>query len=219
MPNAVSYRPIFQAACERLKGPDYCSPTVVQGLMAVSRHETCLGECKPFIGTHNYGAIQCGVVADKHGKCPDACIPARDTSPTSAGTSIAYLGCFEVKPSVEAGVARFVKLMTVDRPKIAAALPSGDAREIAWGMRRSYYFEGFGKTQEERVENYAKAIKVNADRNAAQLGTATLIEMPPPEPPLDPPLTAEEAAGVSAAAIFAGLIARITRGSRSSETP
>lgn len=214
-PNATKYIPLFQTTCEQMKGPAYCSPTVIQGLMAVSRHETCFSECKPFLGVNNFGAIQCGVVADKQGKCPAHCIPATDTSPTAGGGSIPYLGCFEAKPSVEAGVARFVKLMTLDRPGIAAALPSGDARELAWAMRKAYYFEGFGKTQEERVENYAKALDRNAKLTATQLGAEQLITLPPLP---DPPLTAEEAAGFSVAALFAGLIARITRGARSSSS-
>lgn len=207
MPDANKYLPIFQTQCEALKGADYCTPAVVQGLMAVSRHETCFSECKPFIGAHNYGAIQCGVIANKEGKCPAACIPARDTSPTAAGTSISYLGCFEAKNTAEGGIGRFVKLMAVDRPLIAAALPSGDAREIATAMRKSYYFEGFGKTQEERIENYAKAIDRNAQMNAQQLRAEQLVTLPPPAPPITPE---EAAGGFTVAALFAALVARIS---------
>lgn len=212
MIDATKYAPIFKAACTSLKGEAYCSPTVVQGLMAVSRHETCFGECKPFTGAHNYGAIQCGVIADKMGKCPANCIPARDTSPTATGASVAYLGCFRAKPSAEEGIADFVKLMTVQRPLIAEALPSGDARAIAWAMRRSYYFEGFGKTQEERVENYAVAIARNAKTNAAQLQAEQLVTLPPLE---DEGIgTVDIAAGSTAAGLLiAALLARITKGS------
>lgn len=210
MTDAAKYAPIFRSACVSLKGEAYCSPKVVQGLMAVSRHETCFSECKPFVGAHNYGAIQCGVVADKMGKCPANCIPARDTSPTATGASIAYLGCFRAKPSAEEGIADFVRLMTVQRPMIAEALPSGDARAIAWAMRKSYYFEGFGKTQEERVENYAVAIARNATTNAAQLRQELLVTLPPP--PEEGIGTVGEAAGATAAALMiAALIRRLTR--------
>lgn len=210
MIDAAKYAPIFRSACVSLKGEAYCSPKVVQGLMAVSRHETCFSECKPFVGAHNYGAIQCGVVADKAGKCPANCIPARDTSPTATGASIAYLGCFRAKPSAEEGIADFVKLMTVQRPLIAEALPSGDARAIAWAMRKSYYFEGFGKTQEERVENYAKAIARNATANAAQLRQELLVALPPVEE--EGIGTVEVASGATAAALLiAALIRRLTR--------
>ncbi len=210
MIDATKYAPIFKAACVSLKGESYCSPTVVQSLMAVSRHETCFSDCKPFIGAHNYGAIQCGVVADKMGKCPANCIPARDTSPTATGASVAYLGCFRVKATAEEGVLDFVKLMTLQRPLIGEALPSGDARQIAWAMRRSYYFEGFGKTQEERVENYATAILRNAKSNAAQLRAELLVTLPPLDPPPPPP-TPEEY-GVLAAlgiAVLAGVVRAI----------
>lgn len=211
MIDATKYHPIFKAACTSLKGEAYCSPRVVQGLMAVSRHETCFSDCKPFVGAHNYGAIQCGVIADKAGKCPSNCIPARDTSPTATGASIAYLGCFRAKPSAEDGIADFVRLMTVQRPLIAEALPSGDARQIAWAMRRSYYFEGFGKTKEERVENYATAIAKNAKVNAAQLKAELLVTLPPPEE--EGIGVVDVAAGSTATAlVVAALLKRLTKG-------
>lgn len=212
MIDATKYFPVFRQACTSLKGEAYCSPTVVQGLMAVSRHETCFSECRPFTGAHNYGAIQCGVVADKIGKCPANCIPARDTSPTATGASIAYLGCFRAKPSAEEGIADFVRLMTVQRPLIAEALPSGDARAIAWAMRKSYYFEGFGKTQEERVENYAVAIARNARLNATQLQAEQLVTLPPPEE--EGIGVVDVAAGSTATAlVVAALLKRLTKGS------
>lgn len=217
MIDANKYAPTFKAACIALKGEIYCSPTVVQGLMAVSRHETCFSECKPFIGAHNYGAIQCGAVADKMGKCPANCIPARDTSPTASGANVAYLGCFRAKPSADEGIADFVRLMVVQRPLIAEALPSGDARQIAWAMRKSYYFEGFGKTQEERVENYAIAIERNAKANAAQLKTELLVTLPPLE---DEGIgTVDLAAGSTAAALMiAALIRRLAKAGESGGT-
>lgn len=212
MIDATRYFPVFRQACTSLKGEAYCSPTVVQALMAVSRHETCFSDCKPFVGAHNYGAIQCGAIADKAGKCPSNCIPARDTSPTATGASIAYLGCFRAKPSAEEGIADFVRLMTVQRPLIAEALPSGDARQIAWAMRRSYYFEGFGKTQEERVENYATAIAKNAKVNAAQLRQELLVTLPPPEE--EGIGVVDVAAGSTATAlVVAALLKRLTKGS------
>lgn len=174
---------LLDQACERLRGPSYCSAFVVQSLAAVARHETCFNECKPFQGTNNYGAIQCGVVADKEGRCPAGCIPARDTSPTSSGASIAYLGCFKTHSTPEEGALAFVKLMTVQRPLIAEALPSGDALQIAWAMRKSYYFEGFGPTEEIRVKGYATAMVRNAESNAREGGFENVVLMPPPPAP------------------------------------
>jgi len=210
MIDANKMAPLFREACITAKGLDYCTPQVVQALMAVSRHETCFSGCKPFIGANNYGAIQCGVVADKTGKCPGGCIPARDTSPTASGASIGYLGCFETRESEAAGVRRFVELMTLRRPLIAAALPSADAGEIAWAMRKSYYFEGFGKSQEERVANYAAAILRNAQLNAAQLKTETLVTYEPPPPPVEP-IGGDTLAGggFTVAALTAYIVARL----------
>ena len=211
MIDATTMAGSFKAACVAAKGPDYCTDKVVQVLMAVSRHETCFSGCKPFLGVNNFGAIQCGVVADKTGKCPGGCIPARDTSPTSTGASVSYLACFEARPSAESGVRRFVELMTVKRPLIANALPSGDALQIAWAMRKSYYFEGFGKTQEERVNNYAAAIARNAQLNAAQLRVTNQITYQPPPPPEPPPVDGDMLAGgvLTVAALWAGMRARI----------
>ena len=215
MIDATTYASLFHDVCVELKGDAYCTAKVVQSLMAVSRHETCLSGCKPFLGAHNYGAIQCGVVADKTGKCPGGCIPARDTSPRPDGSSVGYLACFEAKPSAEAGIARFVELMTVKRPGIAAALPSGDALQVAWAMRKAYYFEGFGKTQEERVANYAAAIARNAALDAAQLRVANQVTYQPPPPPEPPPVEGDTVAGgglLTVAVIWAGMRARILKG-------
>ena len=79
-------------------------------------------------------------------------------------------------------------------------------------MRKSYYFEGFGKTQEERVENYAIAIERNAKTNAAQLKTELLVTLPPLE---DEGIgTVDLAAGSTATAlVIAALLKRITKGS------
>ena len=133
--------PTFQGRLRRAQRRELLLPTVVQGLMAVSRHETCFSECKPFIRAHNHGAIQCGTIADKNGKCPSNCIPRGTPAPRAARTWPTW-SCFRAKPSADEGIADFVRLMTVQRPLIAEALPSGDARQIAWAMRKSYYFEG-----------------------------------------------------------------------------
>ena len=101
--------------------------------------------------------------------------------------------------------------MTVQRPLIAEALcPPGDARQIAWAMRKSYYFEGSERRRKRRVENYAIAIERNAkeQRRAAQDGAA---RHPPAasEDEGSAPLTWPRADG--SGLMIAALLKRITK--------
>jgi hypothetical protein len=188
---------LIRAACVQLRGPDYCSDTVVQALGAIARHETGFSRYKPFFRpakddqpewyAWNFGAMQCGAKADKDGKCPEGCFPARDSSPVTG----AYLACFQVHPTEEAGVAAFVRLVAVSRPGIAAVLPSGNVRQIAEAMHQARYYEGHGATVEERIAGYASALLRNAQVNAAQARVELLLHEPPPPPPPPPP-TPEE---------------------------
>ena len=211
--NVADKLSMIRTACVQFRGPDYCTDTVVQAIAAIARHETGFGEYKPFArpatssepawASHNWGAMQCGAVADKNGRCPENCFPAKDSSPVTGQ----YLGCFQVHPDADTGARALVKLVTVSRPGIAAALPSGDAQKIATAMHEARYFEGFGATVEVRIEGYAKALLRNAEINARQAGVPLLISIPPPPPPPPPP-TPEEygllvALGVAA---LAGLV-------------
>jgi len=203
------YTPIFRQACENLRGQAYCTDKVIKGLMAVSSHETCFSACPPFLGANNFGAIQCNHVADKQGKCGAGCIPARDTSPKDDGTSVGYLGCFEAKSTIDEGVGRFVKLMTVDRPGIGKALETGSANAIAQAMRDARYYEGFGKNQAERVNNYAVAIDRNAKLIANRTQEANPIRY-------DAPISGEvtgAAGGFTVAVLIAELVRRLTKSS------
>jgi hypothetical protein len=204
---------LIREACEQLRGPEYCTDTVVQGIAAIARHETGFGTYRPFArpatsaepawDSHNWGAMQCGAKADKDGKCPEGCFPARDSSPVTGS----YLGCFQVHPDADTGALAFVRLVTVSRPGIAAALPSGDARRIAEAMYEARYYEGHGATVEERIAGYASALLRNAQVNAAQARVELLLHEPPPPPPPPPP-TPEEY-GLLAALGIAALAAAL----------
>lgn len=211
---------LIHEACKQLRGPAYCSDTVVQGIAAVARHETGFGTYFPFakkdgFASHNWGAQQCNTIA-RQGQCPADCFPATDTSPTATGASIPYLACFQVNASPEAGALSLVRLLTVQRPGIARALETGDAQVIAQAMRDARYYEGFGKTQAERVRNYATALERNARINAAQAGVENAISLPPIEE-VEGIGTVDVAAGVTATSLLvAALIARLTKRSESS---
>jgi hypothetical protein len=211
--NVADKLSMIRTACEQLQGPEYCTDTVVQSIAAVARYETGFGTYFPFAKkdgfvSHNWGAQQCSTIA-KAGQCPAGCFPATDTSPTATGASIPYLACFQVNATEQAGALSLTRLLTAQRPGIAAVLPSGDAQVIAQAMRDASYYEGFGATQKERVKNYAVALERNAKLNAKQAGVTNLVLLPPPPPP---PPTGEEygvlfALGV--AALAAGLKAML----------
>lgn len=198
---------LLRSACVQLRGPDYCSDVVVQGLAAISRHETGFSRYKPFFRparddqpewyAWNYGAMQCGARPDG-GICPEGCFPAGDSSPVTG----AYLACFQVHPTEEAGAQAFVRLVAVSRPGIAAALPSGNAQQLAEAMYAARYFEGHGATVEERIAGYAVALERNARLNARQARVEQLLLLPPPPPPPPPP-TPEEYGLLAALAVAA----------------
>lgn len=206
---------LLGAQCEALRGPAWCSPVVVQGLAAISRHETGFSRYRPFYKAAtvdepewfawNFGAMQCGARPDG-GACPEGCFPAGDTSPVTG----AYLACFQAHATPEAGAAAFVRLVAVSRPGIAAALETGNARAIAEAMYEAKYYEGHGATVEDRIAGYAVALERNARINAAQARVEQLVKIPPPPPPPPPP-TPEEY-GVLAAlgiAVLAGAVRAI----------
>lgn len=211
---------LIHQACAELRGPDYCTDRVVQAIGAIARHETGFGTYFPFAKkdgfvSHNWGAQQCSTIA-KGGRCPDGCFPATDTSPTATGASIPYLACFLVNPSEQAGALSLTRLVVVHRPGIARALETGDAQVIAQAMRDARYFEGFGKTQAERVRNYATALERNARLNAAQAGVENAISLPPLEE-VEGIGSVDVAAGLTATSlVVAALIARLTKRSESS---
>lgn len=205
---------LLGAQCEALRGPAWCTPTVVQGLAAISRHETGFSRYKPFYKAAtetepewyawNFGAMQCGARPDA-GACPEGCFPAGDTSPVAG----AYLACFQVHPTPEAGAAAFVRLVAVSRPGIAAALETGNARAIAEAMYQARYYEGHGATVEDRIAGYATALERNARINAAQARVEQLVKIPPPPPPPPPP--SPEEMGVLAAILVVSLAAVVKK--------
>jgi hypothetical protein len=186
---------VLRGACVAVRGEGYCTDRVVQGIAAIARHETGFSSLKPFHKpataaapewwSYNYGAQQCGTVAH-NGVCPDGCFPATDTSPTSTGVNIPYLACFLVNPSEQAGAESLVRLLTVRMRGVASALPSGDCQVVAQAMRDVRYFEGFGKTQAERVRGYAEALCRNAVSNAKESHEALVLVLPPPPAPPPP---------------------------------
>lgn len=211
MIDVVGQLDVLRGACVAVRGEAYCTPTVVQAMGAIARHETCFNTCRPFVDKGNYGALQCGQKA-VGGKCPEHCFPATDTSPTSSGGSIPYLACFQDHGDDEAaGAFTFASLVAFKMKGVALALPSGDARTIAKAMREAGYFEGFGRTQADRIEGYAVALQRNAAQNAADAFLPNLILLPPPAPPPQPVVPPEVQGGMIGALIVGLIVAGIRR--------
>lgn len=131
------------------------------------------------IKTFNMGAIQ-------KGKPP--CDPAdsfeyTDTTPTSSGASIPYRICFKKYATAADGFMDLARVVYKRRPSVLMAAQSGDLYEVSTALRKTYYYEGFGKTQAERIANHHRALRAAVVRIARALGERM------PDGSLPPPLT------------------------------
>lgn len=129
------------------------SRVALQGAQAVARGETYYGKgwknaCK---GSHNWGAVQS---TDATG------CAATDTHPDANGGSTPYAARFRVYATDDDGAADFLRILL--RGDVPAALEAGDAHAIAAAMHANGYYEGFGATVADRIQNYANAIAKNA---------------------------------------------------------
>lgn len=146
----------------------------VQGIMAVSLHETGFGQFwkDEGIGSSNMVAQQRGSPP-----CGDDAFPYGDSRPQADGTSIAYSACFARFPDAVSGWASAVKLLTTARPKVWLAIQNGDTWGEANEMYISHFYEGHGKDQAERVNGYAGALQKGAAQIAAALGEPLVMSL------------------------------------------
>lgn len=128
-------------------------------------------------GSFNMGAIQ-------YGRTP--CDPAKsfeytDTRPTDTGGSIPYRICFRKYSSPVAGFEDLARVAYAKRPLVLAAAYAGNLWGVSKELRATKYYEGFGRTQEERIANHHKALL------SAVTAIARALNEPMPdgsEPPL-----------------------------------
>lgn len=147
------------------------APTLAerQGAQAVGLHETSYGKAtKPpeWAGSHNWGAVQC-CKPNADGTCPSGSFLSKDYDAKSDKT---YAICFKSYPDDLAGARDLVRHLTKLRPQTRAMLATGDADAIAAAMYAERYFGGFGKTDRERIEGYAKALETKAATLAKACG-------------------------------------------------
>lgn len=121
------------------------------------------------VGSNNWGAVQ---------KSRPPCDIAdsflyTDTHPNPDGTSTKYSVCFWKYPTPAAGAAGLMRVAFGSKEKPRKALKraaAGDIYGVSAAMRAAGYYEGFGKTQADRIANHFKALS-NAVRGlCATLG-------------------------------------------------
>lgn len=141
----------------------------VQPLQGVGWLETrCLAWGKAGQLSFNMGADQFG-----HPPCnPDKSFEYVDTHPLPDGTSETYRICFRKYKNKRAGWGGLADVMyrQHDRHVVLEAARSGDIYAVSRTMRETGYYEGYGKTQEERIAHHFKALRDAIIREARELG-------------------------------------------------
>jgi hypothetical protein len=137
-------------------------------------------------GSHNWGAVQTRSKTAPH-------FTHQDSSPTTGGGSKKYVARFKVYPDDVAGAADVVRLLFKSKMKqrmpdkqqrargkdlpgptrgelISAAAQNGDITAFSKAMFWTIYYEGFGKTFKNRIQNHAKAIQRAINKIATGTG-------------------------------------------------
>jgi len=93
-----------------------------------------------------------------------------DTSPNDDGSSTPYSVYFRRYESDEEAVRDLVQQVYDNRPAVLQAASEADVLGFSRAMYESRYYEGFGRTKEERIANHHKAVKAALRRIANALG-------------------------------------------------
>lgn len=122
------------------------------------------------VGSKNRGAVQSGrPPCDPHNS-----FLYTDTHPNADGTSSTYSICFKKYPddiSACADMERYI-VGNSSKPKtnVLDACARGDLYGVSAGMHANHYFEGFGRTVADRIENHRKALAAAIKRRCDELG-------------------------------------------------
>lgn len=132
------------------------------------------------VGSKNWGAVQAG-----RPPCnPISSFLYQDTHPNPDGSSTLYQVCFKRYATDDAGASDMLKFVfgTSTKPKdnVLRAADRGDLYGVSAAMRKNGYYEGFGKTQAERIENHHRALR----RSVATIAKALGEPMPDGKPTL-----------------------------------
>lgn len=139
------------------------------------------------VGSNNMGAVQAG-----HAPCGANAFQYTDTHPNPDGTSTPYTICFKRYATPVEGMSDVARIL-FKQMKIQA----GSIRQLSTQMYDHHYYEGFGATRAERINNHVKALT----NWAKEISAATGQKMPPVEGGAVSPA----AAGASAGTLIGGL--------------
>lgn len=174
------------------------TPAELQAVQAIALHETGMGQIGQFIGSHNWGAVQCPGTWGAS-ECPPGCTMGRDSSPTTTSKAV----CFRSYGDDVAGAVDLVRNLTVARPRTLRVLGTGDADAIAGAMYAERYYTGTSSNPAQNVALYAGGIA----RRAAEVSHALREPLRVQRHRVEPP-TAGGAGGAALAAAFGALVLR-----------
>ena len=187
MPSDAQAREIVASQYQAMhKRP--ATPQAVRAIQLVGRLETRYGLAKPFPGSFNWGAVQLCKPGAKNcapeGQCPENGFLHEDSYPRPDGSSVKYAVCFRKYTDDNDGARGLISNLTTARQKLWPLLDSGDAWLIAAAMYDSTYYQGFGKTREDRIDGYARAFERNDAEVSAALGGPRLVRYSGKKAPL-----------------------------------
>ncbi|HWA73756.1 MAG TPA: hypothetical protein VG937_15530 [Polyangiaceae bacterium] len=130
------------------------SDSEVLMLMGVGRLETSYGDGWKGAGkgSFNMGAI----IAGK--SWTGDVFESRDSYPDSQGVNHWYVTKFRKYPAPEVGWQDLAHIVYETRPSVLAAATHGSSLGVSQALYRTHYYAGFGKTEEERVQNHHRIL-------------------------------------------------------------
>lgn len=132
------------------------TPNEVKYLMAVAFLETNYGYGwkGAGAGSNNMGAIQAG------SKWLGEVFTYTDTSPQPDGTNKPYQTHFRKYPTKQEGWEDLAKVVYVNRGryKVLEAARLGDGVGVSQALHATGYYEGYGRTVDDRIRNHFKAL-------------------------------------------------------------
>lgn len=146
----------------------------IVSLFACALHETLFGSGWHGAGkdSHNQGAIQCGGWTGER-------FVYVDTHPNADGSSTKYTACFRAYPDDPGGWSDLAKVMYKGRrARVLEAALREDWKGVSEAMKLTGYYEGFGKTDADRVANHLRAMMRGVKRALAVLGAPDVV-LPP----------------------------------------
>jgi hypothetical protein len=141
----------------------------LQCLQAIASLESSYGTSwkPPGNGSFNLGAIQAGP------SWTGDTFQYTDTTPQADGTNKPYVTKFRKYPTFVAGAEDLARVVYVNRDRGKLALMpagKGDTLGFSRGLHTSGYYEGFGKTVEDRIANHHRAVVASIRAQALALG-------------------------------------------------